>query len=187
MKGIGYFNTARLKMRQLTSGDLEDVMSLYETPVVKGIGNTQRRHQIIEALGTHLEHWDTHNFGYYIFEDKKTESFIGKGGLHRIAIDGKNEVEVSYALLPEYWNECLATEIIAKLIDIAFRKLYLTSLVGLALPDTESSKRALEKNGFVLEKQVMYKGTLHDFYRLTPHILKERALRRPSTYSTVSV
>ncbi len=179
MKSIGYFNTARLKVRQLTSGDLDDLMTLYQTPlVVKTLGGSRPRDQIIQSLEGHLEHWDTYNFGYYIFEDKETESFIGRGGLKRCIIDGKNEVEVAYALLPEYWGKGFATEIVKKLIDIGFRKIQLKSIIGLTLPDNEASKRVLEKNGFVFEKQILYKDIPHVLYRLTTEKLNERFVRR---------
>lgn len=187
MKSIGYFNTARLKVRQLTSGDLDDLMTLYQTPlVVQTLGGSRPRDQIIQSLEGHLEHWDTYNFGYYIFEDKQTESFIGRGGLKRCVIDGKNEVEVAYALLPEYWGKGLATEIVQKLVDIGFRRLNLKSIVGFTLVDNEASKRVLEKNGFVFEREIMYKGLPHVLYRLTTDRLKERFNRRQTVYSFAS-
>ncbi len=188
MKSIGYFNTARLKVRQLTSGDLEDLMNLYQTPlVVKTLRGSRPREQIMQSLEGHIEHWDTYNFGYYAFEDRETESFIGRGGLKRCVIDGKNEVEVAYALLPEYWGKGLATEIVKKLVDIGFYKLNLRSIVGLTLFDNEASKRVLEKNGFVFEKEIIYKGEPHILYRLTLDRLKERFARRPAAYSTASL
>lgn len=188
MKGIGYFNTARLKVRQLTSGDLDDLMTLYQTPlVVKTLGGSRPRDQIIQSLEGHIEHWDTYNFGYYIFEDRYTEAFIGRGGLKRCIIDGKNEVEIAYALLPEYWGKGLATEVVHKLVDIGFGRLHLKSIVGFTLPDNEASKRVLEKNGFIFEKEIIYKGLPHLLYRLTAARLKERFNRRSTTYSLASL
>lgn len=179
MKGIGYFNTARLNVRQLTSGDLDDLITLYQTPmVVKTLGGLRARDQIVQSLEGHLDHWDSYNFGYYIFEDRQTESFIGRGGLRRCLIDGKQEVEVAYALLPEYWGKGLATEIVKKLVDIAFRKLGLRSIVGFTLSENEASKRVLEKNGFVFEKQCIYKDLPHVLYRLNADKTKERVSNR---------
>jgi ribosomal-protein-alanine N-acetyltransferase len=175
VKSIGYFNTARLRVRQLTSGDLDDLITLYQTPlVVKTLGGIQSRSHIIQSLENYLEHWDTYNFGYYIFEDKYAESFIGRGGLKRCNIDSKNEVEIGYALLPEYWGKGLATEIVKKLVDIGLRRLQLRSIVGIIEPDNQASQRVLEKNGFVFEKHIMHKGLPHDLYRLSVDKVRER-------------
>ena len=46
-----------------------------------------------------------------MFSEAIHDSFVGRGGLRRIEIGGRNEIELAYTLTPEFWGQGLATEI----------------------------------------------------------------------------
>ena len=168
MRNLEYFLTPPLKARRITPGDLDDLTTLYQTPLVfKTLGGEYSRKEVILLLEKHLNHWDVHNFGYYVFEDNQVGTFLGRGGLQYCKINGKNEVEVGYAFMPEVWNKGYATQIVKELLKIGFEELKLESIVGFTLVENEASKRVLKKNGFILEKPIIYKGFPHDLYRIT--------------------
>lgn len=162
------FTTDRIKARRLTPGDLDDLATLYQTPEVTAtLGGSRSREEVIQALERHLNHWDEYGFGYFIFEDKESGAFMGRGGLQRCNVDGRDEVEVGYAFMPDYWGKGFATQVAHELLRIGFEELNLASIIGFTLPGNEASKRVLEKNGFVFEKEMMYKGLPHVLFRLS--------------------
>lgn len=167
MKLTPSFETRRIKARKITPGDLDDLASMYQMPeVMKTLGGVRSRENTLERFAAHLAHWDEHGFGLYIFEDKNTGSFMGRGGLQHVTVDGKDQVEVIYAFLPEYWGKGLASEIVAELIHIAFDELDLNELIGFTLPENDASKRVLEKSGFAYEKQLIRADLPHHMFRL---------------------
>lgn len=167
MKLIPSFETSRIKARKITPGDLDDLASMYQMPeVMKTMGGVRTRQNTLDRLAGHLAHWDEHGFGLYILEDKNSGSFMGRGGLQHVTIDGRGEIEVIYAFLPEYWGKGLATELVYELIQIAFEDLDCDELIGFTLPENDASKRVLEKSGFSYQKRSMHSDLPHDLYRL---------------------
>ena len=168
MKRIDSFTTTRIKARGMTPGDLDDLASMAQNPeVMITLGGVQDRTQVLVFLEKNVKHHDEHGFGYWIFEDKDTGAFIGRGGLKHVHIDGADEVELAYAFMPEYWGQGLATEIGKELVRIGFEELGLKSIVCFTLPDNKASQRVMEKVGFTYEKKCVYKGLPHVLYRLT--------------------
>jgi [ribosomal protein S5]-alanine N-acetyltransferase len=78
-------------------------------------------------------------------------------------VGGNVEVELAYALVAEYWDRGLATEMLA----VAFEHLGLTELVCFTLTANRASRRVMEKVGFEYERDVVHAGQPHVLYRLT--------------------
>ncbi len=81
-------------------------------------------------------------------------------------IDNRDEVELTYALLPDAWGQGYGTEMAREIIDIAFRQLGLTNLVCYTLTTNAASQKVMQKAGFLLEKRIMHVGLPHVFCRL---------------------
>jgi RimJ/RimL family protein N-acetyltransferase len=64
------------------------------------------------------------------------------------------------------WGQGLASEISAALVDIGHAQLKLPSLIGLASIENSASRRVLEKSGFTLERNAVYRGEDVVVYRL---------------------
>jgi [ribosomal protein S5]-alanine N-acetyltransferase len=54
------------------------------------------------------------------FFDKMTGTFVGRGGIRKVTLDDREEVELGYSLMPEFWEQGLAAEIGEKAVSIAF-------------------------------------------------------------------
>ena len=78
----------------------------------------------------------------------------------------KDEIEISYALMPEYWGQGLATEMTSSLIKIAFENYNISELISINQPTNEASRHVMEKCGFKFEKDVIYSNLPHVLYRL---------------------
>ncbi len=151
----------------MTPGDLEDLASMGQNQeIMKTLGGLQDRATVLTFMEKNLNHQDEQGFGYWIFEDEANH-FMGRGGLLNTHIDGKDEVELGYAFLPEYWGKGIATEIGKEIVRIGFQELGFNEIVCFSLPENKASIRVMEKVGFVFEKKCIYKALEHVLYRLT--------------------
>lgn len=106
----------------------------------------------------------------------------GKDGVFRaIAADGEivgnisveqkadvycKDGEIGYLLLTDYWSKGIMTEAVHQLCEISFSELDIIRITGLVYAPNASSRRVLEKNGFVqegLQRNAVYKsGKVYD-------------------------
>lgn len=103
-----------------------------------------------------------------MFRAASDRTFVGRGGLRHVHIGGHDEVEVTYALMPEFWGCGLATEIPRALLKIGFEQLALTQLVAFTLTTNQASRRVMAKVGFALERELVHgtRGLPHVLYRI---------------------
>ena len=119
-----------------------------------------------QAIASHGAHWDAHGFGYWMFLDRETGDAVGRGGLSRAHVGGRDEVEVGWAVMPARWGEGYATELGAASVRVAFELLDLPDVVAYTLPDNVPSRRVMEKLGFTYEREVVHADLPHVLYRL---------------------
>jgi RimJ/RimL family protein N-acetyltransferase len=114
-----------------------------------------------------LAHWERYGFGIWTVRDPATQRFTGRGGPHRVTIDGREEVEIGYALMPEFWGRGLATELARESVAVAFTVLALPELICFTLAGNHASRRVMEKVGFRYERDIMWAGEPHVLHRQT--------------------
>src|SRR4029450_13333733 len=89
--------TARMELSRPGSEDLADLCRMeQDTPTMEmllGVRPADKTAAIAERL---TEHWAGHGLGWWIAREKGTGTFLGRGGLRRVTIDGTPEVEVGY-------------------------------------------------------------------------------------------
>jgi ribosomal-protein-alanine N-acetyltransferase len=120
-----------------------------------------------QFLRIHLDHWDRYGYGLWVFRDRVDGQFVGRAGLHSTNAGGKEEVELAYALMAEYWGRGLATEMAEGILAVAFERLHMTEVVCFTLTTNRASQRVMEKAGFEYERDIVHAGLPHVFYRLT--------------------
>ena len=160
--------TTRLTATPLSADDLDALCALHRDPAVMatlgGVRSDERTRAYIEQ---NVAHWGAHGFGLWIFRDRATGAFVGRGGLRHVVLEGRAEVEIAYALARAAWGKGLATEIAAACVDLAFGRLSLRDLVAFTAPDHRASRRVMEKVGFHYERDIVYHDLAHVLYRLT--------------------
>jgi RimJ/RimL family protein N-acetyltransferase len=171
MSGIEHFSTRRMVAQRLRSRDFEEIRRLHLHPqVMKTLsvdGQTLPDTATRDGLEQNDAHWEHHGFGLWIFRDKESGEFLGRAGLKWYRIDDDEIVGLAYAVLFDRWNLGLATEMGEASLAVGFRRLGLASIGTWTLPMNVSSKRVMEKLGFSYEKDVVFAGLPHLFYRLT--------------------
>lgn len=111
-----------------------------------------------------LRHGAEPGLGIFVFRDRETGEFVGRGAIRRIEIGGADEVEVGYAVVAGRWGRGLATEMAEGLVAHAESR-GLEGLVAYTEPANAPSRRVLEKVGFRYERDVEHHGRPQVLYR----------------------
>lgn len=136
-----------------------------DADVMRTLGGIRNAAETRRLLDRFLADWSEDGFGLWWWRDRVTGASAGHGGLRRTRVDGADEVEVAYVLLPAFWGQGHATEIAQLSVDLAFGELKLRSVVAFTLTTNRASRRVMEKAGFRFEKAVTHAGLPHVLYR----------------------
>ena len=167
MNNKHFLETARLKA-YLPQIDLLDeyFVMLSDEDFIACYGVAYDRKQAQQRLLADIEHWEKHGFGPWMWCDKVSGNYVGRGGLRCLKIADIDEVELGYAVKQEYWGCGLAREIGLAAIEIGFENLQLQNLVCFTLIDNFRSLSVMKKLGFIYEKDFLYANLPHKLHRL---------------------
>ncbi len=129
-------------------------------------GRVWPREESADLFRRHLEHWEEHGFGTWIFRDPDTEAFVARAGLRAVDVGHGDEVELFYGVHSEMWGRGIATEVARAIIDAAFEDLDIDHLVAFTLPTNHASRKVLHKCGFTREGDIEWAGLRHLLFRL---------------------
>jgi len=160
--------TDRLILERLRPEHRDELGRLHRDPQVMatlgGVRSPEETERVLAAIDLH---WEQYGFGLWAVREKATALFAGRGGLKHMNIGECDEVEVAYALLPQYWGQGLATELAVASVRAGFERLHRPDLVCFTLTTNRASQRVMEKVGFRYERDAIHAGLPHVFYRLT--------------------
>lgn len=110
------------------------------------LGGARTPAQSGELLDADIAHWLRERFGPWVFFEAATGVFVGRGGLRRATVAGRDSVEVLYAVRSDAWGRGYATEMAMLAVSHA-RRLGLTDVIGFTTTTNLASRRVLEKSG----------------------------------------
>jgi ribosomal-protein-alanine N-acetyltransferase len=123
------------------------------------------RADVRSSLADKRDHWERYGFGLWLLRDRATGELVGRGGLQYTDAIGGYAVEAAWAIVPERWGQGLATELARASVRVAFDSLRLDEIIAITLPDNATSRRVMEKAGFVFERDIVHVGLAHVLYR----------------------
>jgi RimJ/RimL family protein N-acetyltransferase len=146
--------TQRLRLRRLSVDDAGFILRLLNEPsFIQNIGDRGVR-TVEEAraylLNGPVASYEKHGFGLWMVETKESATHIGICGLLKREV--LEDVDLGYALLPEFWAKGYALESASGVLSYAREQLGLNRVVAVVNPENQSSIRLLEKLGFEFEK-----------------------------------
>lgn len=159
--------TARLRLRELRTGDLEplfgilgdaDTMRYYPTPFT--------RDQVRDWIAGNMDGYRRDGFGLWAIEDRGSGEFLGNCGPAMREVEGVPEPELGWMVTRSRWNQGIATEAASACRFHAFGELGLHRLVSLVRPVNLPSARVAEKIGMQVEREVLYAGLPHLLYAI---------------------
>jgi len=180
MNPLDQLHTPHLLLQRMSAGDLDDLMQLHVDPhVMASMGGTRTPEATADWLGRQMGHWERCGFGLWVARERATGAFAGRGGLHHVDIDGRDEIELGYCFRADFWGRGLATELARESVRAAFEVLKLPDIVCFTLPTNLASQRVMQKTGFHYERDIVYRDLSHVFYRLTAE--RWQAALKPSS------
>jgi len=101
--------------------------------------------------------------------EKQSDKLVGHCGLLVQTVDGVQELEIGYSLLPEFWNNGFASEAAAYCRDFAFKNNFAESLISIISITNIPSQKVALKNGMRVEKTTIYNGNQVNVFRIHRH------------------
>lgn len=145
--------TERLILRPLSMGDWEAYAASWADPQMTSfIGGTPRDRQTSWAKFTSAAGmWPLIGFGYWSFVDRKTEQFLGNGGLaqhERGLASLEGFPEAGWAFVPSAWGRGLATEAMEAVLGWAEAERKVPEIRCIIDPGNTASIRVAQKLSF---------------------------------------
>ena len=146
-------STDRLALRHLTEADADFILRLLNEPSFlefvgdKGVRTVEDARAYINDGP--VESYEKHGFGLYLVELSHDGTPIGMCGL--VKRDSLDDVDVGFALLPEFWSQGYAVEAGQAVLDRGHGVHDLDRIVAITAQHNEASKRVLERLGMVFE------------------------------------
>lgn len=156
--------TDRLRLRQFTLSDVDNLLTLYGDPEVMRFLDSGRWDRVrveTETLPQLIAEYRRYaRFGYWAAETHDGE-FVGRIGLHPIALsneptelwshassDDTDAVSLGYRVRRSVWGRGYATELGRALVHRAFVEYGAREVLATTMAVNSGSRRVLEKIGF---------------------------------------
>ena len=140
--------TERLVVRRFTLEDAPFIVTLLNSPNWLQFLGDRNIHSVADArqylINGPLASYEMHGFGLFQVSLKDLTP-IGMCGL--IKRDGLEDVDVGFALLPEYTRQGYALEAAKAVMDYGYQQLRLPRIVAIVNPDNKGSISLLERLG----------------------------------------
>ncbi|MGD1871763.1 MAG: GNAT family N-acetyltransferase [Mastigocoleus sp.] len=158
--------TDRLKGKKICDKHWELWLNMgSNSEVMATLGGTWNQEKARDKMKWNCEQWETYRHGLWMLFDKENEVFVGRAGIRQIILNDNKEVELAYALMPDFWGRGLAVEIGENLLSIAFDKFCYSSIVACTLMTNKRSEKVMQKIGFTFEKNIIHAKVPHVLYR----------------------
>jgi ribosomal-protein-alanine N-acetyltransferase len=167
---VTVIETPRLLLRELTDEDHAALLEMYQDPRMNRFlgGPPPPKDEYWRGIReTWPAYYGRHGFGLWATVRRDDGRLLGRCGLLSQVVDGERQVEVSYALSPEFWGRGYATEAAAASRDWAFRTLDVPHVISLIVPENTASIAVAERNGMRFWKTAEYRGLHPCVYRIT--------------------
>lgn len=167
--------TERLRLRNWRDGDLEPFARLNADPrVMEFFPRALDRAESDDLAARERARIEAKGYGLYAAEAKDSGALVGFIGLADVTFAAAfaPAVEAGWRLSRESWGSGYATEGARAVIDDAFTRLGLPSLVSFTAEWNARSRRVMEKIGMVRDPAGDFRHpSIAPDHKLSPHVL----------------
>lgn len=141
--------TERLTLRPYTSDDVEHVHALMgDAQVMSHFDRTYDRAECRRMLDAYLGWQRDRGYSLLAVERRSDGAFVGQCGLlYWTDVDDREDVEVAYMLVPQFWGHGYASEAARACRDWAFANLPVDRVVSYIAVENAPSIAVAERNG----------------------------------------
>ncbi|KMQ52052.1 Acetyltransferase [Chitinispirillum alkaliphilum] len=166
MENKTVIETERLILRHTEKSDANEMLKLFSDPIamtyfpdVKDIDGVLEWIEFIQSC------YASEGYGFYTAVRKEDQKIIGYCGLIlQKDVDGKDETEIGYALIRDFWKNGYASEAAIACRKYGFNVLGKEKLISLIRPDNCASIEVALKNGLQWEKDIHRWDYTHSVY-----------------------
>ncbi|MEQ1732907.1 MAG: GNAT family N-acetyltransferase [Bacteroidia bacterium] len=162
-------NTECLLIRPLTMHDVsawQEFMADYESIKLFPTFVTEAPNSAEIWIEKQIERYAQNRFGLMALIDKSTNEFVGQCGLLSKEVDGVDELEIGYSLMPKHTGKGYATEAAQAFKAIAFDNNYTQTVISIIHIDNIPSQKVAERNGMTRSAKTNYFGIDAYVYRV---------------------
>lgn len=164
------YTTARIVFEKVSLDHFDQWLKFFESPVTS-LHWVEEKELPIQACekwyARQLSRYENNQGGMNALIEKISGKLIGHAGLVLQTVDEKQEWEIAYSLLPEFWNKGFAFEAARKCKEVGFDKQVATSLISIISLTNIPSQKVATKNGMHIDKQTVYRGNEVYIFRVT--------------------
>lgn len=161
--------TKRLLFRKIVPSDFERWLPFHQDPksTQYWMGIPKDPYQACtEQFQRIFERYEKDLGGMNALIEKNTTLLIGICGLLVQNVDGTEELEIGYSVLPAFRKKGFATEAAIKCREYAFKNHFRASLISIIHVDNHPSKMVARNNGMQLDKKTIYKDNPVEIFRI---------------------
>ena len=158
-------DSERLHFRFFTEGDFPIYFQLTGNEQVmryiagKALTEPEARTRFQRLLKTNA---DNPGLGFSLAESREDGKLIGFVKLTWL----EESLEAGYAVLPEYWRQGYASEMLHYLLKYGQIQMQVSDFVGVVMADHPASRKVLEKAGFTFKKRIEQEGGAIEHHQL---------------------
>jgi [ribosomal protein S5]-alanine N-acetyltransferase len=157
--------TARLRLRELASGDLDFVAGMLADPeVARYYEKTFTRDDAEDWLRRQQARYARDGHGLWLAVDRATGAPVGQVGLVLQEVEGQMLPEIGWLLDRPFWGRGYASEAAAATREAAFARWRYPAVISLIRPVNERSRRVAERIGMQAGRLVSFHGYEHIVY-----------------------
>jgi RimJ/RimL family protein N-acetyltransferase len=105
------------------------------------------------------------SYGQLAVIEKSSGKFIGVGGIIHRELYGKDELEITYSLLPEFWGKGYARELAKNFMDYVQQNVEKDSVISMVHPENEASIKVALANGLKFDCKAKFMKIPVEVYR----------------------
>ena len=163
-------NTGRMRLRPISSNDVDALHALWTDPDVRRYLFDDRiipRATVEEIVAQSRATFESDGFGFFALEmQDQSGDLIGFCG-HRRAEDVEGQVELLYGIHPTYWGEGLVAEAAREVLRFGFESCEFERVIAATDTPNQQSVRVLQKLGMTFECRREFHGLDTVFYSMT--------------------
>lgn len=151
----------RLYFRKVLTSDFNDWLPFHQEPLSTQFWDGLPKDPETackEQFESIFQRYEQKLGGMNALISKKENILIGLCGLLLQEVNGKQELEIGYSILPNYWKQGFAFEAAHKCKDFAFSHHLSDHLISIIHIDNIPSQKVALKNGMLIENTTSYKN-----------------------------
>jgi [ribosomal protein S5]-alanine N-acetyltransferase len=145
--------TERLRLEPIGPRHAADLLALFRDPAVAAWYGEWTPETAVQQAARIGERWSVDGVHKWMAYERETGQRVGRGGLSLADVDGRDRLELGWALHGAFWGRGYATEIGRAGLAFAFEELGADEVVAFTEPHNHRSRAVMARLGMRYRKE----------------------------------